>query len=59
MISGLLATMWFFLGIIFAIAKRDIAIVAVCFMTYGILQGSCELYMLRKELEKTEDKGDE
>jgi hypothetical protein len=51
----LLSLLFLILGIIFAIAGKDIVTVCACFLVYGILQGVNELSLMRQEMERWEE----
>jgi len=53
--SGLVAAVFFFLGIIWAIAGKDIMQVLACFLIYAILSGVWEINQLRQDLNDYEE----
>lgn len=53
--SGLISVVFFFLGIIWAIAGKDVMAVLACFLIYAILDGAWQIQELRKDLDDKED----
>ena len=53
--SGLVSVIFFFLGIIWAIAGKDVMAVLACFLIYAILSGVYQIEQLRKDLEDYDD----
>ena len=53
--DGLMSVLWFFMGIIFAIAGKPFLEVAACFLIAAMFEGCWELYLLREEMEDEED----
>lgn len=53
--SGLVSIVFFGLGIIWAIAGKDILTVLACFLIYAILSGAYQIEQLRKDLEDYDD----
>lgn len=53
--DGLMSVLWFFMGIIFAIAGKPFLEVAACFLISGIFEGCWELYRIKEELEDEEE----
>lgn len=53
--SGFVSMVFFFLGIIWAIAGKDVFAVLACFLIYAILDGSYQIQELRKDLEDMDD----
>lgn len=49
--SGLVSIVFFFMGIIWAIAGMDVMKVLACFLIYAILSGVYQIQELRKDLE--------
>lgn len=53
--SGLVSIVFFGLGIIWAIAGKDVMTVLACFIIYAILSGVYQIQELRKDLEDMDD----
>lgn len=53
--SGLVSLVFFGLGVIWAIAGKDVMTVLACFLIYAILSGVYQIQELRKDLEDMED----
>lgn len=53
--SGLVSIVFFFMGIIWAIAGMDVMKVLACFLIYAILSGVYQIQELRKDLEDYDD----
>lgn len=53
--SGLVSLVFFGLGIIWAIAGKDVMTVLACFLIYAILSGVYQIQELRKDLEDMDD----
>ena len=53
--SGLVSIVFFGLGIIWAIAGKDVMAVLACFLIYAILSGVYEINQLRQDLQEYED----
>lgn len=53
--SGFVSMVFFFLGIIWAIAGKDVMAVLACFLIFAILDGSYQIQELRKDLEDMDD----
>ena len=53
--SGLVSIVFFGLGIIWAIAGKDVMAVLACFLIYAILDGVYQIQELRKDLEDYDD----
>ena len=53
--TGLLSIVWFFMGVIWAIAGKPFIEVAACFLISGIFEGTWELYLIKHELEDDEE----
>ena len=54
--SGLIAAVFFIMGIIWAIAGMDVMKVLACFLIYAILSGVYQIQELRKDLEDYDEK---
>ena len=53
--SGLVSVVFFFLGIIWAIAGKDVFAVLACFLIYAVLSGVWEINQLRQDLQDYKD----
>lgn len=53
--SGLVSIVFFFMGIIWAIAGMDVMKVLACFLIYAVLSGVYQIEQLRKDLEDYDD----
>ena len=53
--SGLVSIVFFFMGIIWAIAGMDVMKVLACFLIYAILSGVYEINQLRQDLNDYEE----
>ena len=53
--SELISIGWFFIGIFWAIAGKQLIEVAACFLVAGIFVGAAELKYIRRELEDWEE----
>lgn len=54
--SGFVSVVFFFIGIIWAIAGVDVMKVLACFLIYAILSGVYQIQELRKDLEDYDEK---